>query len=60
MSQTDSLSDEQLIAQGMTVAVHARRTPDQLAIISPSGNRTWREFNAKANQLVQLFRKRGP
>mgnify|MGYP001184959284 FL=1 len=59
MSQIDNLTDEQLIAQGMTVAVHARRTPDQLAIISPSGNRTWREFNARANQLVRLFRQRG-
>lgn len=59
MSQTDSLTDEQLVAQGMTVAVHARRMPNQLAIISPSGNRTWAEFNARANQLVRLFRRRG-
>jgi long-chain acyl-CoA synthetase len=59
MSETDSQTDEQLIAQGMTVAVHARRTPDAPAIISQNGNRTWREFNAHANQLVRVLRKRG-
>lgn len=59
MTETDKLSDEQLIAQGMTVAVHARRSPDRLAIVSPSGNRTWREFNDRANQLVRLFRRHG-
>jgi len=54
-----TLTDEQLIAQGMTVAVHARKTPNRLAIISPSGNLTWNELNAQANRLVRLFRKRG-
>ena len=56
---TSSLTDEQLIAQGMHVAVHARRSPDRLAIMSPSGNLTWAEFNAKANQLVRVFRSQG-
>jgi long-chain acyl-CoA synthetase len=56
---TSSLTDEQLIAQGMHVAVHARRSPDRLAIMSPSGNLTWREFNEQANRLVQVLRKRG-
>jgi acyl-CoA synthetase (AMP-forming)/AMP-acid ligase II len=59
MTTTQTPSDEDLIAQGMTVAVHARRQPDRLAIISPSGNRTWREFNARANQIVRVFRERG-
>lgn len=54
-----SLSDEQLLAKGMAVAVHARHRPDKLAIVSPSGNLTWAEFNAKANQLVRALRKRG-
>lgn len=54
-----TLTDEQLVAQGMTVAVHARKTPNRLAIISPSGNLTWGELNAQANRLVRLFRKRG-
>jgi long-chain acyl-CoA synthetase len=56
---TTQLTDEQLIAQGMTVAVHARRTPDRLAIISPSGNLTWKQLNEQANRMVRLFRRRG-
>jgi long-chain acyl-CoA synthetase len=52
-------SDEELSAQGMTVAAVARRTPDRLAVISPSGNRTWRELNERANKLVRVFRRRG-
>ena len=53
------LTDEELAARGMTVAAHARRTPNQLAVISPSGNLTWRELNERANRLVRAFRKRG-
>ena len=56
---TTGISDEQLLGQGMAVAVHARRRPDKLAIVSPSGNLTWAEFNAKANQLVRVLRKHG-
>jgi long-chain acyl-CoA synthetase len=53
------MTDEQLAASGMSLAVHARRNPDGLAIISPSGNLTWRMLNERANQLVRVFRKRG-
>ncbi len=56
---TASYTDDELLARGMHVAVHARRTPDRPAIISPSGNLTWKEFNAQANQLVRLLRRRG-
>ncbi|MEY4784063.1 MAG: long-chain-fatty-acid--CoA ligase, partial [Pseudomonadota bacterium] len=56
---TTSLTDEQLIAQGMTVAAHARRMPDRLAIISPSGNLSWKQLNEQANRMVRLFRRRG-
>jgi len=56
---TSSPTDEQLIAHGMHVAVHARRSPDRFAIMSPSGNLTWAEFNAQANRLVRVFRRRG-
>src|SRR5262245_40189624 len=52
-------TDEQLMASGMTVAVHARPQPDRLAVISPNGNLTWGELNARANQLVRALRKRG-
>jgi long-chain acyl-CoA synthetase len=52
-------TDEELQAQGMLVAAHARRAPDRLAVISPNGNLTWGELNARANQLVRFLRKRG-
>jgi long-chain acyl-CoA synthetase len=58
MSET-ILSDEQLKAVGMTVAGHARRTPDRKAVISPNGDLTWRELNERANQLVRALRRRG-
>ncbi len=54
-----SLTDEELIARGMHVAMHARRTPDRPAIISPAGTLAWKDFNAQANQLVRALRKRG-
>jgi long-chain acyl-CoA synthetase len=52
-------TDDELAAQGMTVAAVARRTPDRMAVISPSGNRTWLELNRRANRLVRVFRERG-
>ncbi|MGH6753592.1 MAG: AMP-binding protein, partial [Bradyrhizobium sp.] len=54
-----ALSDEELVARGMTGAVHARHQPDRLAVISPSGNRTWRELNERANKLARAFRAAG-
>jgi len=54
-----ALSDEELIARGMTGAVHARKQPDRLAVVSPSGNRTWRELNERANKLARAFRTAG-
>ncbi len=45
--------------QGMTMAYHAQRRPDKLAVISPLGECTFAQANAHANQLVRLFRSRG-
>jgi long-chain acyl-CoA synthetase len=59
MAQTDTLSDDQLIACGLGLAVHARRRPEQVALLSPSGNRTWRSLNERANQLARIFRAGG-
>lgn len=53
------LSDEELSARGMAIAVHARHRPDQTALITTSGLRSWSELNARANQLARLFRARG-
>lgn len=57
MNQTDAMTDEQLIASGMALALHARVNPEGAAIISPTGSRTWKEFNERANQLVRVFRR---
>jgi len=37
----------------------ARRTPDAPAVISPTGNRTFAELDARANQLARALRRRG-
>jgi long-chain acyl-CoA synthetase len=50
---------QELAGQGMTLAWWAEQVPDHKAIISPSGDRTFAELNARANQLVRALRKRG-
>jgi len=37
----------------------ARRTPDAIAIVSPSGALSYGEFNARANRLAHYLRKHG-
>ena len=44
---------------GMGPAWWAREAPDRLAIIAPTGNRTYGELDAWANQLVRVFRAAG-
>src|SRR5690242_8066214 len=46
-------------ATGMTVAFHAARAPERLAIIASTGNRTFADLNASANRLVRALRARG-
>jgi long-chain acyl-CoA synthetase len=53
------LSDADLAARGMTIAIHARNRPNEWAIRSPNGNRTWAQLNARANQLARVFRRAG-
>jgi long-chain acyl-CoA synthetase len=45
--------------EGMLSAWWAARQPDTLAIISPSGNRTFAELNANANRVARALRTRG-
>jgi long-chain acyl-CoA synthetase len=45
--------------RGMTLSLHARVAPDRIAIVSPSGDRTFAELNANANRLVRALRARG-
>ncbi|HVF31493.1 MAG TPA: AMP-binding protein [Acidimicrobiales bacterium] len=49
----------ELAAKGMTLAWWAREVPDNKAIISERGDRTFAELNANANRLVRALRARG-
>ncbi|MEZ5256977.1 MAG: AMP-binding protein [Ilumatobacteraceae bacterium] len=46
-------------AQGMGLAWWAKRDPHRAAIVSPKGDRTFAELNARANQLARALRARG-
>jgi long-chain acyl-CoA synthetase len=44
---------------GMTLAVFARHIPSAPAVLSPAGDRTFRELNDSANRLARALRVRG-
>ena len=44
---------------GMAVAAHAAARPDDPAVVSPVGDRTFGELNAHANQLARALQRRG-
>ncbi|MGB3811372.1 MAG: AMP-binding protein [Parvibaculum sp.] len=46
-------------SQGMALAYFAQLVPDGPAVISPTGNRSFKELNARVNQLAHLFRAYG-
>lgn len=46
-------------ARGMGLAFHASQAPDRMAILSRYGERSFRELNARANQLARLLRSVG-
>ena len=54
-----SLSLEDAVATGMTIAYHAERQPDVPAAITDYGNRTFGEVNANANRFARLLRDAG-
>ena len=49
----------ELAAKGMTLAWWAQEAPDNKAIISEQGDRTFAELNANANRVVRALRARG-
>src|SRR3954467_5683895 len=53
------LSNDELIDRGMATAVYAAEAPDRMAIMSPYGDRTFRELNEHTNQLVRVLRGLG-
>src|SRR5205814_7631157 len=54
-----SLTTDELIDRGMATAVYAAEAPDRMAVISPYGERTFRELNERTNQLVRGLRALG-
>jgi long-chain acyl-CoA synthetase len=50
---------EQAAATGMTIAYHAEQVPQNNAVISKYGSRTFAELNARVNQLSRVFRAAG-
>ena len=50
---------EEAAATGTTVAHWAGRRPDDPAIVSPHGDRTFAELDANANRLARALRDRG-
>jgi len=47
------------LRQGMIVSLWAQVRPEEPAIISPHGRRTFAELNANANRLARALRRRG-
>ncbi len=54
-----SMTPEEAAACGMVIALHAEAAPDRPAILSPLGDRTYAELNARSNQLVRALRSAG-
>ena len=54
-----TLTGDELIDKGMATAVYAAASPDRMAIVSPYGERTFRELNERTNQLVRALRQLG-
>jgi len=54
-----TMSLEEAVARGMTMAYHAERQGDVPALISPYGNRTFEELNHNANRLARALRAAG-
>ncbi|MEJ2131603.1 MAG: AMP-binding protein [Gammaproteobacteria bacterium] len=57
MSTQLSLNDAALV--GMAVAVHARESPERVAVVTAHGERTHAELNAAANRLARALRAAG-
>jgi long-chain acyl-CoA synthetase len=54
-----SLSLEESVARGMTVAYWASHQPDTPAVFSPYGDRSFEELNHNANRLARALRAAG-
>lgn len=53
------LDPKQAAATGMALAVHARESPDRMALVWSRGRHTFDALNARVNRLVRALRARG-
>jgi long-chain acyl-CoA synthetase len=53
------MTPEEAVATGMSIARWAALRPDKAALLSPSGNRTWAELNARVNQVARAYQRAG-
>jgi long-chain acyl-CoA synthetase len=53
------MTPEEAIATGMTIARWAALRPDKPAVLSPSGQRTWAQLNARVNQIARAYQRAG-
>ena len=53
------LTLEQATVTGMVIAYHAQQNPNNMAVLSNFGRRTFGELNAKVNQLARVLRSAG-
>lgn len=53
------LPGAQLLLRGMGLSLVAQAAPDRPAVLSPHGDRTFAELNARANQMARALRSRG-
>ncbi|MDQ1396970.1 MAG: long-chain acyl-CoA synthetase, partial [Acidimicrobiaceae bacterium] len=56
-SEVDPITEA--ASKGMLLAKYAASDPDRVAVVSPTGDRTFAELNARANQLIRALRRRG-
>src|SRR6476659_2088792 len=54
-----TISLDEAVRTGMTVAYHAQQQPHVPALITSYGNRTFSELNQQANRLVRALRDVG-
>jgi hypothetical protein len=54
-----TISLEEAVARGMTIAYHAANQPDVPAVVSDYGDRSFEELNHNANRLARALRDAG-
>jgi long-chain acyl-CoA synthetase len=59
VAQPSAAEWEAETAKGTLLSWWAARQPDVVAVVAPSGSRTYAELDRRANQLVRLLRSRG-